>query len=317
MKAIKTRGSVPVRILTHNIRYATSSPCRGEELWHVRKSSLVNELVFNTLHCQETLICLQEVLHSQLLDVLSGLNGPAPHEQMKELNFGGDWAYIGVGRDDGKTAGEYSPILYRPAVWEVKQSKTLWLSETPDRPSRGWDAACIRILTIVVFQHQQSRKKVVAMNTHLDHQGAKSRLEAARMILEQIEKYCFDGGSPEPLPVFLAGDFNSEVNDDAYRSLNGEGSPVQDLSSWVARRNRYGDEKTYTGFSHEDGPATRIDFLFIGPKHHVCSASSDDGSREKDHVLWNVLGYGVLPNRFEDGLYCSDHRAVIGDVLLF
>ena len=55
-----------------------------------------------------------------------------------------------------------------------------------DRPSKSWDAASIRILTIAVFQHRSTGKAVVAMNTHLDDQGSKSRLEAAKIILEQV-----------------------------------------------------------------------------------------------------------------------------------
>ena len=55
-----------------------------------------------------------------------------------------------------------------------------------DRPSKSWDAASIRILTIAVFQHRATAKAVVAMNTHLDDQGSKSRFEAAKIILQQV-----------------------------------------------------------------------------------------------------------------------------------
>jgi hypothetical protein len=47
-----------------------------------------------------------------------------------------EWAYIGVGRDDGKEKGEYSPIIYRSRVWRVESWRTVWLSETPDRPGK-------------------------------------------------------------------------------------------------------------------------------------------------------------------------------------
>ena len=71
-------------------------------------------------------------------------------------------------------------------VQELKTQRTKWLSQTPDLPSKSWDAACTRILTIGVLEHRSTGKTVVAMNTHLDHQGSKSRLEAARIILEQV-----------------------------------------------------------------------------------------------------------------------------------
>ena len=96
---MKVFGALPIRLLTHNIRYATTSPFKGEEEWSVRRSRLINELSFNTAHCAESFICLQEVLHQQLVDILAGLNG-------KEKA----WAFVGVGRDDGLEAGEYSPI---------------------------------------------------------------------------------------------------------------------------------------------------------------------------------------------------------------
>jgi hypothetical protein len=118
------------------------------------------------------------VLHSQLLDILSVLP---------------EWTYIGVGRDDGLKAGEYSPIIYRPSVWELEASKTVWLSTTSDRPSKSWDAVCIRILTIGVFIHRESRKKVVAMNTHLDDQGSESRYQGAHIIFQEIQKFCDQG----------------------------------------------------------------------------------------------------------------------------
>ena len=39
---------------------------------------------------------------------------------------------IGVGRDDGKTAGEYAPLFYRKDKYEVLDSNTFWLAENPD-----------------------------------------------------------------------------------------------------------------------------------------------------------------------------------------
>ena len=122
---MKLHEPLPIRLLTHNIRYATNSPFKGEEKWGVRKSRLINELSFNTAHCAESFICLQEVLHLQLVDVLSGLNS-------KEKA----WAYVGVGRDDGLEAGEYSPIcmylqspafLFRIRSWFLKYTLGIML----------------------------------------------------------------------------------------------------------------------------------------------------------------------------------------------
>ena len=115
---IASLTSLPIRLISHNIRYATKSPFKGEEPWSIRYSRLLNQLRFSTLYIPSALICLQEALHEQLVDVLDGLN--------REDN--GDWGFVGVGRNDGKTKGEYSPILFRKSVWHCEKWKSFWLS---------------------------------------------------------------------------------------------------------------------------------------------------------------------------------------------
>lgn len=283
---MKSQGALSIRLLTHNIRYATNSPSKGEDYWAVRKPRMINELKFNTAHCAESFICLQEVLYGQLMDIMSGLNSSKKDK----------WQYIGVGRDDGHKAGEYSPILYQPAAWELMAWKTIWLSPTPDEPSRGWDAACTRILTVGVFQHRDSKKKVVAMSTHLDHAGPKSRVESAKIILKQTADYKGQADG-----IFLAGDFNSPPDTEAYKLMTSDQSLMFDLRSSVPEEDRYGHELTFSGFQNQ--PDHRIDFVFLEKSMH-------------DKAPWTVNSYAVLENRFEDRVYNSDHRAVVGDVEL-
>lgn len=301
---MKSMDPIPIRLLTHNIRYATNSPFKGEELWHIRKSRLIAELRFNTGHCSESFICLQEVLHEQLHDILSCLNGNRT-----------TWTYIGVGRDDGYQAGEYSPILYQPSVWQLQSYETVWLSKTPDRPSKSWDAASIRILTIGVFQHSHSKKTIIAMNTHLDDQGSISRLEAAKIILERISHFMSKPDRSTAPPIFLAGDLNSEPDQEAYKVVTSEESPMCDLQDMIPENQRYGDQKTFTGFGHERSPPKRIDFLFLN--HQKPSAFTQNGASVNEAQRWSVEEYAVLANQFDDGIYCSDHRAVVGDLFLF
>jgi len=99
-----------------------------------RKHLVIAQYLHETRFVPGALLGLQEVLHSQLHDILDGLN------QHSEPT---DWEYIGVGRDDGKEGGEMSPILYRSSVYRLIKFTNLWLSETPDVPSKGWDA-CVR-----------------------------------------------------------------------------------------------------------------------------------------------------------------------------
>lgn len=130
------------------------------------------------------------------------------------------------------------------------------------------------------------------MNTHLDDQGSQSRLESAKIMAKQVQ-------SVAPLPVFLAGDFNSEPGQEAYAVLSSADSPVKDLRDELPAGLRYGHKDTFTGFGFGKEPHKRIDFLFLG---------KDD--------RWKTTGYAVLENRFDDGVYNSDHRAVVGDVML-
>ncbi|KAI3282924.1 hypothetical protein CBS147309_974 [Penicillium roqueforti] len=281
---------LPVRVLTHNIRYATSSPFKGERPWAERKQLLLNEFKYEARHCEETFICLQEVLHNQLEDILAGLNQDMEPGAPK-------WVHIGVGRDDGDKAGEYSPIIYRPSVWDLLYWETVWLSETPERPSKSWDAASIRIVTIGVFGHPVSRNVVLAMNTHLDNQGSQSRLEAARIITGIISEYN-QRRFPEITGTFLAGDFNSEYNQEAYQELT---KSLLDAYEQIESSKRYGNHITWTGFGYEDEPASRIDYVLVRP-------TGADGQKS------TVTGYAVLANRFDDGVLSSDHRAVIVDL---
>jgi endonuclease/exonuclease/phosphatase family metal-dependent hydrolase len=280
--------SVPIRLLSHNIRYAATNLDKGEKPWPMRAPQLIAELRFHTITAPESFICLQEVLHKQLIDIVRGLNETSSNAKSSE------WAFLGVGRDDGKQAGEYCPILYRPAVWNLIESRTIWLSQTPDRPSRGWDAACNRLLTIGIFEHRQSRRRVVAMNTHLDHVGVEARANSAKLIIQEILK----ASKGNDMPTFLAGDFNSEENQEAYLALSAGDSPVQDLQGLVPEKRRYGYRETFTGFDSWTGSSVRIDFLFLGK-----------------YSPWKVLTYAVLENKF-DGLYVSDHRAVVADVII-
>ena len=277
---------IPIRVVDKNIRYATNSPFRGEEVWSVRRPYLLNEFRFHVAHNAEAFICCQEVLHSQLLDIIADLN-----------KTGDTWAYVGVGRDDGRQAGEYSPILYRTSVWKLIQSRTTWFSDTPDAPSKDKDAASIRALTYGMFEHIASGRRLAAFNTHLDDQSSEARLRAAKFISTSLS-------GTETLPTFLAGDFNSEPHEEAYQFLKNS-SRALDAFEQLATNQRYGHYDTFTGFGFEEEPPKRIDYVFVTS---ASSSSADTALR--------VMNYGVLPNRFDDSVFNSDHRAVVVDLIM-
>ncbi|KAL1980941.1 hypothetical protein VTN96DRAFT_3323 [Rasamsonia emersonii] len=307
--AMRSRAELPIRILTHNIRYATSAPFKGEKPWAERKQRLINELRFNTQHNLESFICLQEVLHVQLVDILSGLNKGSPASPDSQ------WQYIGVGRDDGHEKGEYSPIFYRPAIWKLRHWETVWLSETPEKPSKSWDAASIRIVTIGVFTHRASSKTVLALNTHLDDQGSRSRFEAAHIILRKINDYLTGEYGGSISGVFLSGDLNSNETQEAYQVLTATNSSLVDAQKLVDAAEHYGNENTYTGFGYDGEPPSRIDYILLGPADKP-GAINSSGQPQNAAIPWGLQGYAVLPNRFDDGVFNSDHRAVVVDVVL-
>jgi endonuclease/exonuclease/phosphatase family metal-dependent hydrolase len=272
---MKAHAALPIRILTHNIRYAASPPSKGEAPWSTRKPLIINELQYHTRNNSTAFICLQETLHTQLLDIMDGL--------------GDEWTYIGVGRDDGKEKGEYSPIIFRKSVWSVQTWRTVWLNEDGAVGKKGWDAGSVRILTVGTFFHRESKSVVVGFSTHFDNAGTVARREEARIVQRVVEEVTRGN-----TPFFLAGDLNSQPGGEAYGILNSGSSLLKDAEELAERK--YGDKHTFTGFNGET--QTKLDFIFVGP-------------REKGN--WTVQGYAVLPNLFEDGVYSSDHRAVVVD----
>jgi endonuclease/exonuclease/phosphatase family metal-dependent hydrolase len=282
---------LPARLVTYNIRYAASSKSRfpHERPWAVRCPKLATQLGFITAGHESSFICLQEALYQQLQDVHRELGHP--------------WVYIGEGRDGGK-GGEFSPVFYRADAWKCDKSETLWLSETPKVPSRGWDAALNRVVTVGQFTHKTSGTKVVVMSTHFDHMGVRAREESAKLILQFVRHYGRgdsedDSGTEDtgPVAVLLGGDFNSSPNDGAYKTLTAHDSGMVDIQSQVPAGRRYGNDMTYTSFGDGEAPEARIDFLFL----------SQESKAE-------IKTFGVLSNRFDDGVYISDHRPVVADI---
>lgn len=123
-----------------------------------------------------------------------------------------EYDYVGVGRDNGKRMGEFSPVFYLKEKYEVVDSGNFWLSETPEKPGKGWDAACVRICSYAVLKDKKTGKKYVHYNTHLDHKGQVAMREGAKLIAERCIKY------PD-MPAFITGDFNVTPDSEAYKTV--------------------------------------------------------------------------------------------------
>lgn len=165
-----------------------------------------------------------------------------------------DYDYIGVGREDGKEKGEYSPVFYRKDVMEKLDGGTFWLSPTPDVPSKGWDAKYNRICSWGVFRHKPSGKKVCFMNVHFDHRGVQARIEASKQIAEYVKKNC------KGMTVVLSGDFNVTQHSDSYKTLV-DTKVLKD--TYGLAKYRFEPTGTFNNFNSCRYTTHRIDHLFV------------------------------------------------------
>jgi endonuclease/exonuclease/phosphatase family metal-dependent hydrolase len=180
---------------------------------------------------------MQEVLQHQLLYLNDALQ---------------DFSYVGVGRDDGKTKGEYSPILYNKNNLKLIETSTFWLSESPEKISIGWDAAMQRICTYARFEHIKTGKQFWVFNTHFDHIGEIARAESARLILKKVEVL-----NVLKLPVLISGDFNLTPDTKPIKILQNSFDDV--LMGLLKSAKNYG---TFTGFNKLENGSKRIDYIF-------------------------------------------------------
>ncbi|KND91929.1 hypothetical protein TOPH_03455 [Tolypocladium ophioglossoides CBS 100239] len=282
MDTAEQKTSMPLRLISFNIRYATRRPVLGEQPWSVRCLKLCTQLRFITAGHQSPFVFLQEALYSQINDV--------------QAQLGSSWAHIGRGRGEGETDGEFSPVFYRADVWKCIRSETRWLSPTPEKPSRGWDAALNRIVTMGEFSHRATNTRVVVMSTHFDHIGVIARNNSAKLPIKFAKEWS-SGKGAESSAILIGGDFNSTPDEEAYKAMTAPDSGMSDIADLVAESSKDGNHLTYTSFGEPDESPSRIDFLFI-----------------REPRTARIETFGVLANSFDDQIRLSDHRAVVADL---
>lgn len=260
-----------MNVMSFNIRMSTKSD--GANWWEYRKDIAANVIKFYDVD----IVGAQEVLHNQLTDLLDRLP---------------NYDYVGVGREDGKTKGEYSPILYRKDRFSVLKSGNFWLAEDMNAVGKkGWDAACERVATWAILKDRKSGKKFFFLNTHLDHMGQVARHEGASLVLEQVHQLAGN------LPVIVTGDFNAIPTDDPIKILTNEKDPRHLIHTRSLAPLRYGPEWTFHSFGRLSlDKRSWLDYIFI-----------------KGDI--KVLRHGVLAES-QDELYPSDHCPVISRILV-
>jgi endonuclease/exonuclease/phosphatase family metal-dependent hydrolase len=260
------------KVMTFNIRNKNGDT--GKNSWENRKH-LVASLV---RYYSPDLLGVQEAFKSQVDYLDCELEG---------------YGWIGVGREDGKEKDEYSAIFYKKSRFKFIDKEYFWLSETPDVPSLGWDAHCIRICTAGLFKDVTNNKKLWYFNTHLDHAGTKAMINGAKL----LNKRSMNAG----LPTIVTGDFNQTEDTDTYKEMI-SGSFAD--TKYMSEHPHYGNGFTfhdwkgidavpdYKGIDMDKAP---IDYIFV---------------TEKDFAVYR---HATITDMF-NGQYPSDHFPVIAEI---
>ena len=256
--------SQDLKVMTYNIRLSLESD--KENAWDNRKEDALALMSYY----HPDYFGVQEAVPQQMVDIKTNLK---------------DYDYVGVGRDDGKKQGEYSAVFYDRNKLEVLKSGTFWLSETPEKPSKGWDAAYNRVCTYAFFKIKKSGKKFLAMNLHFDHVGDVARVNSSKLILEKIKEL-----NPQNLPLTLTGDFNLTDDTEPIKII----SQSLDNVFYHSRKPHYGPVGTFTAFDVNTVPKDRIDYIFVKG--------------------FEVQSNRTINDRRENLLYPSDHYPILAEI---
>lgn len=248
-------------IMTYNIRY--NNPNDKENWWENRKQDVA---------------ALIQYYKPDILGIQEGLHGQVKYLDGTLKNY----AFVGVGRDDGKEKGEYAAIFYNDQNLELLKTKTHWLSETPDKISVGWDASMERIVTYAKFKDKNTNKIIHVFNCHYDHIGKLARENSSKLVLGLIKAM---GIANERIAVI--GDLNSHP----------EESPIQILKTQLedgfenSSLSTYGPIGTFNGFNPNENLTRRIDYILT--------------------KNLKVNTFRTIDDRRKNGLYPSDHLPVL------
>ena len=257
----RTAGARSLKLMTYNTRYDGAAD--GANGWSRRRGFLTAQLRFYA----PDILGVQEASPDQVADIAAALPG---------------YGYVGIGRDGGGK-GEASDIYYRKDRFAPGKAETFWLSETPDRVSKGWDADLNRICTCAVFRDSLTGKSFWVFNAHLDHRGEEARTKGIRLILSKMARLNAKG-----LPAVLMGDFNSEPGEARIIELKKKMADCREIS----QEPPFGPYGTFNGFNYGEPAAQLIDYVFVSKNKGIA-----------------VKKYAVLSDA-KDLRYPSDHFPV-------
>jgi endonuclease/exonuclease/phosphatase family metal-dependent hydrolase len=256
-----------ITIATYNVRLQT--PGDTGNLWVQRAPHVIALIRFHGFEIFGT----QEAFRNQLTDIQTGL---------PEFDF------YGAGRDDGKDQGEHSAIFYRKDRFTLLRNGDFWLSQTPDQPSKGWDATCCnRICSWVYLTDKKTGRNFYVFNAHFDHQGTVARIESSKLILQRINSIAGND------PVVFCGDLNGDQQSEWYRNVERSGF-LHDSFRQV--NVPYANNGTFNGFGKTLVNRAIIDHIFVS-----------------QHFL--VSKWGILSDSYQ-GKFPSDHFPVVAQIRL-
>ena len=221
-----------LKVMTYNIRLDVAID--GENDWSHRKEFFTSQIQFY----EPDVFGIQEATPNQVIDISNALS---------------QYNHIGIGRE-GVGKGESSNIFYKKERFSISNESTFWLSETPNEISKGWDAACNRVCTFVLFEDLKSNKSFWVFNTHLDHIGEVARTKGIELILSKIEAV-----NIQKLPVIFMGDFNSEPNENRIIALK----KIMNDSRELSVEKPFGPFGTFNNFQYNEPATKQIDYIFL------------------------------------------------------
>jgi len=254
--AFSQQKGTPINIITYNIRLNVASD--GVNAWPNRKDNVKALVKFH----DADILCVQEALPEQFDALLEGSN----------------FDVVGVGREDGKRKGEFSAVYFDKNRFTKKDGGTFWLSQTPDVPSRGWDAALNRVCSWVRLFDKLNKKEFLVFNTHYDHIGVQARIESAKLLKKKIQQIA------PTLPVVFTGDLNVTPETEAISTIKSFLTDAKAISIEPA----YGPSGTFNAFDFNSDLKDRIDYIFVNKGFKVQKFAVLSDSKEKrypsDHL---------------------------------
>lgn len=228
----------PIKVISYNIRCGVNPGQDGENNWEYRKQASINMINDE----KPTIFGLQEALLHQVNFLAENLP---------------QYGWVGIGREDGEKNGEFMAIFYLKDEVELLDSGTFWLSETPDTPSMGWDAACKRTCTWTKLKMKKTGTEFAYLNTHLDHVGKEAQRNGLALMVERCAQIV-----PKGMTAFVTADFNATTDDAIFEPLKADMLDARETAPETDRRG------TFNGFDNLQNVV--IDHIFYrGAEAHT------------------------------------------------